>query len=220
VTCPRPAIGDRRQLIITAARSLFATRPYDQVTTSEIAKNAGVAYGLTAHHFDNKRGLYLAVMNEIAVEIAAVHETTPPGDASLADRLRFALRGHVAYIDEYSESFIALLRGGLGADAEHQAAIDRLRWLGAQRILLALNVVEPIPAALRNGMRGWVGYLDETMIDRNTHRDVDVETVVELAVAALIATLRAAAALDRAVVYPRDVLDALDTQARQDLGAG
>jgi hypothetical protein len=49
--------------------------------------------------------------------------------------------------------------------------------VGAQRILLALNVVEPIPAALRVGMRGWDGYLDEMMIDRNVHRDVDVETV-------------------------------------------
>ena len=62
----RAAVGDRRQLIIDAARKLFASRPYDQVTTSEIAKNAGVAYGLIAHHFENKRGLYLAVMNEIA----------------------------------------------------------------------------------------------------------------------------------------------------------
>lgn len=213
MTGARAAIADRRQLIIDAARALFATRPYDQVTTTEIAKNAGVAYGLIAHHFDNKRGLYLAVMNQIAVEIAAVHETPPPRDASLADRLRFALRRHIAYIDQYSESFVALLRGALGADAEHQAAIDRLRWLGAQRILLALGMVEPIPAALRTAMRGWVGYLDEMMIDRNTHRDIDAETVVELAAAALIATLRAAAALDRAIVYPPEALDALDNFA-------
>jgi AcrR family transcriptional regulator len=213
MTRARAAIADRRQLIIDAARALFATRPYDQVTTTEIAKNAGVAYGLIAHHFDNKRGLYLAVMNQIAVEIAAVHETPPPQDASLADRLRFALRRHIAYIDQYPESFVALLRGALGADAEHQAAIDRLRWLGAQRILLALGMVEPIPAALRTAMRGWVGYLDEMMIDRNTHRDIDAETVVELAAAALIATLRAAAALDRAIVYPPEALDALDNFA-------
>jgi AcrR family transcriptional regulator len=212
MTPARAAIADRRELIIDAARALFATRPYDQVTTSEIAKNAGVAYGLIAHHFDNKRGLYLAVMNQIAVELAAVHETPPPQDASLADRLRFALRRHIAYIDEYSESFVALLRGALGADPEHQAAIDRLRWLGAQRILLALGMVEPIPAALRTAMRGWVGYLDEMMIDRNTHRDIDAETVVELAAAALIATLRAAAALDRAIVYPPEVLDTFSSR--------
>jgi AcrR family transcriptional regulator len=198
----------RRQLIIDAARKLFASRPYDQVTTSEIAKNAGVAYGLIAHHFENKRGLYLAVMNEIAVEIAAVQLTPPPEGALLVDQLRHALRNHIAYIDSYSDSFVALLRGALGADVEHQAAVERLRWLGAQRILLALGIVEPVPATLRTAMHGWVGYLDEMMIDRITHRDVDGEALVELAVAALIATLRAAVTIDQSISLPDEVIEA------------
>ena len=50
---------------------------------------------LIAHHFENKPGLYLAVMNEIAQEIAAVHVSGPPQDASLADQLRHTLRGHI-----------------------------------------------------------------------------------------------------------------------------
>ena len=198
----------RRQLIIDAARKLFASRPYDQVTTSEIAKNAGVAYGLIAHHFENKRGLYLAVMNEIAVEIAAVQLTPPPEGALLVDQLRHALRNHIAYIDSYSDSFVALLRGALGADVEHQAAVERLRWLGAQRILLALGIVEPVPATLRTAMHGWVGYLDEMMIDRITHRDVDGEALVELAVAGLIATLRAAVTIDQSISLPDEVIEA------------
>ncbi|HVQ49061.1 MAG TPA: helix-turn-helix domain-containing protein [Mycobacterium sp.] len=198
----------RRQLIIDAARKLFASRPYDQVTTSEIAKSAGVAYGLIAHHFENKRGLYLAVMNEIAIEIAAVQLTPPPDDALLVDQLRHALRNHIAYIDSYSDSFVALLRGALGADVEHQAAIERLRWLGAQRILLALGIVEPVPATLRTAMHGWVGYLDEMMIDRITHRDVDGEALVELAVAALIATLRTAVVIDQSIDLPDQIVEA------------
>jgi AcrR family transcriptional regulator len=204
----RAAIGDRRQLIIDAARKLFASRPYDQVTTSQIAKNAGVAYGLIAHHFENKRGLYLAVMNEIAVEIAAVQLAPLPEDASLVDQLRLALRNHIAYIDTYSDSFVALLRGALGADPEHQAAIERLRWIGARRILLALGIAEPVPPTLRTAMHGWVGYLDEMMIDRITHRDVDGEALVELAAAALIATLRTAAEIDQSISLPDEAIEA------------
>src|SRR4029078_12048742 len=49
VTAARDIVHRRRQLIDTA-RALFTTRPYDQVTTTEIAKSAGVAYGLIAHH--------------------------------------------------------------------------------------------------------------------------------------------------------------------------
>lgn len=200
---------DRRRLIVVAARRLFGTRPYDQVTTSEIAKAAGVAYGLIAHHFENKRGLYMAVMNEIAVEIAAVQSEALPEGTPLMEQLRHALRSHIAYIDSYADSFVALLRGALGADADHQAAVKRLRWVGAQRILMALGVSEPVPAVLRTAMQGWVGHLDEMMIDRINHGDVPAETLVELAAAALAATLRTAAVLDPDIDFPPEVTAAL-----------
>jgi AcrR family transcriptional regulator len=207
----RTAAADRRQLLLDAARSLFSQRPYDKVTTTEIAKNAGVAYGLIAHHFENKRGLYLAVMNAIAVEIAAVQLTPPPPGASLADQLRHALRCHIAYIDTYSDSFVAFVRGDLGSDPDQQSAIDGLRWLGAQRVLLALGILEPVPAVLRSAMHGWVGYLDEMMIDRITNRDVDIDALVELAAAALVTTLRTAAQLDPAITLAALIQDELDT---------
>ncbi|NOQ99953.1 TetR/AcrR family transcriptional regulator [Mycolicibacterium fortuitum] len=205
---------DRRQLIIDAARRLFATRPYDQVTTAQVAKDAGVAYGLIAHHFTNKRGLYLAVMNEIAEEIAAVQTAAAPPGASLADQLRHALRSHIAHIDSYSGSFVALLRGALGADPEHQSAVEHLRWLGAQRILSALGITEPITSTLRVAMHGWIGLLDEMMIDRISHRDVDIDVLVDLAAAALAVTLRTAAALDDSIIYTSEATAAIDAITR------
>lgn len=206
----QPTSTDRRQLIVDAARRLFTTRPYDQVTTAQVAKNAGVAYGLIAHHFDHKRGLYLAVMNEIAEEIAATQRAPAPPDTPLADQLRHALRAHIAHINSYSESFVALLRGALGADTEHQSAVERLRWLGARRILSALGIAAPVAPTLRAAMHGWVGFLDEMMIDRITHRDVDIEILVDLAAAALAIVLRTAAALDPTISYTPEAAAAID----------
>ncbi len=206
---PQPKVTDRRQLLIDAARTLFAQRPYDQVTTTEIAKKAGVAYGLIAHHFDNKRGLYLAVMNEIAVEIATVQQSPPPQGASLTDQLRHALRNHISYIDSYAESFVALVRGQLGSDPDQQSTVDALRWLGAQRILTAIGITEPIPPILRTAMHGWVGYLDEMMIDRIHHRDLDREALVELAAATLVTTLQAANTLDPSIDLAAPIIKAL-----------
>jgi AcrR family transcriptional regulator len=203
--------GDRRQALIDSGRKLFTTRPYDQVTTSEIAQNAGVAYGLIAHHFENKRGLYQAVLNEIAVEIADRQLAPPPEGASLADQLRHALRNHIAYIDTYADSFVAFVRGNLGSDADQQSAIDNLRWMGAQRVLFALGIVEPLPAVLRTAMRGWVGYLDEMTVDRITHGDIDIDTLVELAVAALFTTLRTTALLESSVSFAPSIQQTLDT---------
>lgn len=211
---PRDQV-DRRQLLIDTARKLFAQRPYDQVTTSEIAKRAGVAYGLIAHHFENKRGLYLAVMNEIAREIAAVHLSRPPHDASLVDQLRHALHGHIDYIDSYGDSFVAFVRGNLGSDPQQRAAFDELRSQGVQRALLMLGITEPVPPVLRTALRGWVCYFDEMMIDRITHRDLDSKVLVELAIANLSATLQTATRLDPSIAIAPAIVDALTTSLPQ-----
>jgi AcrR family transcriptional regulator len=210
VTAARDIVDRRRQLIDTA-RALFTTRPYDQVTTTEIAKSAGVAYGLIAHHFLNKRGLYLTVMNEIADEIAAAQSIPPAEVTDLVDELRRTLRSHISYIDGHAQSFVALVRGHLGSDPEQQESVDRLRWLGAQRILAAIGVDEPISPVLRAAMRGWVGQLDEMMIDRIERGDVNREVLVDLAAAGLVATLQAAQALDSSIELAAPVIEALNT---------
>lgn len=205
---PRPPV-DRRQQLIDSARKLFAALPYDQVTTSEIAKQAGVAYGLIAHHFENKRGLYLAVMSEVAEEISAAQMTALPHDAPVIEQLRHALRSHVDYVDSYGDGFVAFVRGNLGSDPQQRAVLDELRWQGVQRALLLLGITEPVPPLLRTALRGYASYLDEIMIDRIINRDVNSHALVELAIANLEATLQTAATLDPSIEIPEPIMHAL-----------
>lgn len=190
-----PARPDRRTLLIRAAAELFTARAYDEVTTTEIAKRAGVAYGLIAHHFGNKRGLYLATIRDAADRLRRVRDT-PPHGATPLEMLHDALDRHIAFIDDNAAGFLALMRGGVGSDPEVRAIIEDLRWEGAQQILAALGVEEPVPPLLRATMRGWVGYLDEVIIDHLQHHDVARAHLVELAGATLISALRTAMALD------------------------
>lgn len=208
---PRKVVGEGRRALIDTARMLFTTRPYDQVTTAQIAEKAGVAYGLITHHFVNKRGLYQAVLDEIAVEIAEHQLVPPPSDASLIDQLRHSMRSHIEHVDNYADSFVAFVRGNIGVDPDQQSALDTLRWQGAQRILLAVGIAEPPPPALRAAMHGWVGHLDELMIDRIVHRDVDIDTIVELATATLVTTLRTAARLAPSITFAPEVSRELRT---------
>ena len=189
-----PARADRRALILAAATELFTEHAFDEVTTSEVARRAGVAYGLIAHHFTNKRGLYLAVIDAAAERLRAVHQKPPAGDTP-AEQLRDALGRHVAHIDAHARGFLALMRAGNGADPQVRAVIDAHRARGGARLLAALGVGEPLSPTLRTAMRGWVTALDEMLIDRLDHGDLPAETIVALATSTLIATLRAAHAL-------------------------
>jgi hypothetical protein len=51
------------------------------------------------------------------------------------------------------------------------------------------------------------------MIDRITHRDVDVDALVELASAALATALRTAATLDTTINYAPEAVEALESIA-------
>jgi hypothetical protein len=60
-------------------------------------------------------------------------------------------------------------------------------------------------------MHGWVGYLDEMMIDRIANHDTTVDAIVELAAAALVTTLRVSTSLDPSIAVTPETLGALDT---------
>lgn len=198
---------DRRAQLIRAADELFSERSYDEVTTTEIAKRAEVSYGLIAHHFDNKRGIYLATIHAAADRIRAMQDA-PAGDTP-SEQLHNAISDHIRYVDANSAGFLTLMRGGNGSDADVRAIIDDLRWGAAQRILHALGIDEPVPATLRTAMRGWVGYLDELIIDHLQNHDVPHEHLVELAAAALVNTLRTAITVDPHTGLTAGTLDPL-----------
>ncbi|WP_019631425.1 TetR/AcrR family transcriptional regulator [Actinomadura atramentaria] len=204
----RPGRTDRRGLLIEAAAELFTERPYDEVTTTEISRRAGVAYGLIAHHFTNKRGLYLATVRAAAERLQAVHETPPAGE-TVAARLRDALVRHIAHIEANATGFLALMHSAQGSDAEVRAIIGEYRWKGAMRLLGAAGVTEPVRPALRTTMRGWIGYLDEVTIDHLQHRELSRDDLAELATATLAAALRAAHSVDPAIGVDPGLIDQL-----------
>ena len=55
---------DKKDKILAAALELFANEGYNATSTSKIAKQAGVSEGLIFRHFENKKGLLDALVDE------------------------------------------------------------------------------------------------------------------------------------------------------------
>lgn len=55
---------DKKENILNAALELFANEGYNAVSTSKIAKVAGVSEGLIFRHFENKKALLDAIMED------------------------------------------------------------------------------------------------------------------------------------------------------------
>lgn len=65
---------DRKALILTNARAIFAQNGYEAARTQDIAKRSGVSEALMYRHFPSKVALYRAVLREVIREQDASYE--------------------------------------------------------------------------------------------------------------------------------------------------
>ena len=65
----RRAPDEKRARIIEVARAAFSERPYEQTTTAQISRLAGVSEGTIFHHFGTKAGLLRAVAENYAKDL-------------------------------------------------------------------------------------------------------------------------------------------------------
>src|SRR5918997_4373477 len=61
-----------RRALLDAAREQFAEVGYHGASAEEIVRRAGVTRGAMYHHFEDKRGLFRAVVEEVEVEVDEV----------------------------------------------------------------------------------------------------------------------------------------------------
>ena len=61
-----------RGALLGAARELFAARGYGGVSTEELVRRAGVTRGALYHHFEDKRDLFRALVEELERELEEI----------------------------------------------------------------------------------------------------------------------------------------------------
>lgn len=93
----------KRELIIAAARNLFAQRRFDEVSVPEIVKLAGVAQGTFYRYFPSKNALIDGLSEElgrsVATAIRPIFNAENPFSEQLETILRTALETTAQYQD-------------------------------------------------------------------------------------------------------------------------
>jgi AcrR family transcriptional regulator len=135
----RLAPAERRQQIIDAARELYSDRPYDAVSTGELAGAAGVARGLINHYFGDKRELFLAVMRE---SIMMPERALPELEGKTVDeRARLTMDWILEAATTYGQAWIAASgAANLHGSSDIQAIVDEADDRAARLVLDALGL--------------------------------------------------------------------------------
>jgi TetR/AcrR family fatty acid metabolism transcriptional regulator len=90
------AAENKRQRILEAAVRVFARQGYDASPVGDVAREAGVAYGLVYHYFGSKEAVLEAVFREqwgrLLAAVALAEETGETAPDQLALVVRIVLR--------------------------------------------------------------------------------------------------------------------------------
>lgn len=181
-----------RGKLLDAAVQLFVDKPYDEVSVHDLANAAGVAYGLVAHHFGNKRGIHVEAMRQIARTLTQA--PPPPGPPGM--RIRHLIRDHLKAIQQNPSAYLGLM---LSADPDSHAIIDSGKHFAVQSTSEILGL-DPERPALRLVLRSWLVAVSEVAVVWIQDGFLfSADDMVELLAANLADLLRQAARLDSAL---------------------
>ena len=85
-----------RRALLDAARSLFAERGYHGTAAEEIVRRAGLTRGALYHHFEDKKDLFRAVVDEMEGEIDEEIEEAERAASGLPEAV---MAGYRAFLD-------------------------------------------------------------------------------------------------------------------------
>lgn len=100
----------RRGQILACAVRLFGARPYPDVSTTDIARAAGVARGLVNHYFGTKKQLYLEVVRVMVTVPEVAVARLPAGD--LRTRVDASVTWFLDVVSRHRTSWLAAVTAG------------------------------------------------------------------------------------------------------------
>ncbi|MEU9118938.1 TetR/AcrR family transcriptional regulator [Streptomyces sp. NPDC048506] len=178
----------RRAELIAIGRKLFADTSYDALSMDDIARQAGVAKGLIYYYFTNKRGYYLAIIEDAVAEL--VERAGSTHDLPPVERVRSTVDGCLRYAQHHQAAYRAIVTGGVGFDAEVMAIRDSVRARLLRTIALGAWGREDLPPVARTALTGWLSSVEGVTLDWIADQELPRETVVSLLVSGLGDTLR------------------------------
>lgn len=141
---------ERRELILESATRLFTRLPYSQVSTTEIARGAGITRGLLNHYFNDKRGLYREVVRRAV--LLPTFEVTPDLlpemlAMSTGERIDAAVAWFLDAAELHADTYFSV------ADAEGSAddiapIIREAEDEAARRVMVLVGIDEPDETAM------------------------------------------------------------------------
>ena len=145
----------RRDVIIGAAMTVFAGRPFDTVRMEDVSEQAGISKALLYKHFPGKSELYVEVVRTIARQLEKEIAMALQGRA-LDERLGAAIGTFTEFAERNRDLFVSLFQAGMRGDPAVMTELQRVREAIEELVLAGHERT----ASVAVGVRGVMGFVE------------------------------------------------------------
>ncbi len=181
---------DRKTLIKSIARDVFAQRSYATSGLAEIAERGKISKTLLYHYFpDGRPGVMVAVMDDLDHELDAVTSAALAGHNDIAGRIAAYVEAMLTYFSREPDAFHLLYRDPWGSG---EPMVIR-RAGGARRnlsrslsaVITPVETARPQLLAVTTGVIGMLLAVTELMISGGIFLPDAVDTVTRMIIGGL-----------------------------------
>ncbi|ONF63265.1 TetR/AcrR family transcriptional regulator [Amycolatopsis keratiniphila] len=141
-----------RQALFDTGLRLFAEREYASLSAEELVRAAGLTRGALYHHFDGKRGLFEAVVDELEHQAAGRIRTAIASSEDPVERTERGVTEFLAVCAEPRYRHVVLLQGPIALGWRRWRELDQKHLSGlvddTVQAMLATSRIRPHPAKL------------------------------------------------------------------------
>jgi AcrR family transcriptional regulator len=172
---PRLTATARREQILDVALEVFATAGFHGASMNEVAEAVGVTKPVLYQHFDSKRDLYQALIDEVGDRLLAsiAKATAEATDGKSQTELGF--QAYFRWVSEDHDAFRFLFGSGTRRDDEFNTAVQRINAEAAEAVapLIAVDIDEGHRRMLAHGIVGLAEGASRLLVELGDNFDAD-----------------------------------------------
>ena len=137
---PRLSAVDRREQLLAVALSTFAGAGYHETSMNDVADAAGVTKPVLYQHFESKRDLYQALLDDVGHRLVTAVTSATADAENGRQRTERGFRAYFHWVAENREAFLLLFGGSSRVDPEFAEAVRRVTAQAADAIAPLIDV--------------------------------------------------------------------------------
>jgi len=166
----------RREQLLEVALEVFARAGYHGASMNDVAEAAGVTKPVLYQHFESKRELYQALLDEVGARLLQAIASAAAGTADGREQTERGFQAYFRWVSADHDSFRLLYSGGSRRDEEFNRAVRRVTAAASAAIapLIAADIDDEHRLTIAHAIVGLAEGASRRLVERNEPFDPDL----------------------------------------------